>query len=259
MSGTLVLGAAILLVGIVLVPGLLLVWPSRRDPNRRADLGVALLTGALVAFTVLALQLFFELRFSELENEREAERARLELGRQAERERSDRELSMRLAISSQKELSGMKLVGEDLSGFYFGGKDLTWAQMQEIKLVGAVLDEVDLANADLSRGDLTGAYLRGATLRRAILVGATLNGAQATATDFTDADLRGASLLDADLSDAKLQGANLVRARITADVLGGIEYNAQTKWPAHLRLPKCPDGLVCCADSGRAVECPEPA
>ena len=53
--------AAILLISTV-IPGIRLFWPQRRDPVSRTDLGVALMTGALIAFAVLVLQILVEFR-----------------------------------------------------------------------------------------------------------------------------------------------------------------------------------------------------
>ncbi|MGH3103169.1 MAG: pentapeptide repeat-containing protein [Gaiellaceae bacterium] len=235
MTGTSVAVAAVILIGVVLVPGLFLVWPSRREPGCRTDLGVALLTGALVAFTVLAVQIVFDLRFSELDRKRQ----------EAQNQR-DAILSMKLAISSQKDLSGIQLQNLDLSRFYFGGKSLTFAQMQGTRLVDAVLDGVDLSYADLSEGNLTGANLRGAKLAEAALANAKLDNVIATTADFTNAVLTGATLRGADLSGAKLQGADLTRATLPSDALSATEYDARTRWPAGLAIPSCPAAKKAC-------------
>jgi uncharacterized protein YjbI with pentapeptide repeats len=70
----------------------------------------------------------------------------------------------------------------------------------------------------------------------------------AAGADFTRADLTGAVLRGADLSGAKLQGANLTGATIALDALSATEYDSRTRWPAHLRINKCPDGKTCLTD-----------
>jgi uncharacterized protein YjbI with pentapeptide repeats len=237
LSGTVLVLIAVVVIGVVLVPGILLVWPSRKERTCRVDLGVALLTGALVAFTVLGVQIVFDWRFSELDRRR-----------QEAQDRRDAVLSMKLAISSQKELSGIQLENLDLSRFYFGGKTLTFAQMRGTRLVEAVLDGVDLAYADLSGGDLSRANLRDARLVEAQLPNATLDEAIAAKADFSGAILTGAFLRGADLSGAKLQGADLTGATMTIDALSATEYDAGTRWPANLRIGKCAAGKTCTTD-----------
>ena len=201
-------------IAAVLLPGTWLIWPRRNEPSCRTDLGVALLTGALVAFTVLAVQIVFELRFADLDEKRQqAQDVRDEL------------LSMKLAVSSQDNLTGAQLARLDLRGFYLARKTLVQADMQETILVKAVLAETDLTDANLSRADL-----RSAVLTRADLAGAVL---------------KGATLTDADLSEANLHGADFRGAKVTLSDLSGARYDRRTRWPSALDVPPCEPGEVC--------------
>lgn len=284
--------AGVLIVGTVL-PGLRLWWPTRTEQVSKTDLGLALMTGALIAFAVLTVQILVDIR-----------------GRQEDRHRELAAERQSLQISvGQRNLSGIYLGGAHLKNFYLGGKRLNGADLGEARLQGAVLTRAWLVGANLNKAWLSGANLSGArladaTLDDAHLEGANLDGANldgaslanarldgAVLTDARmSADLRGADLTNAILDDAKLAGANLIGANLRgawladADLRGavlygadfretklhrfrpkatlkyaalnGARYDATTHWPkSKYAPPPCVRGscIVCCHAVARPV------
>lgn len=223
------LGGLVLLVAVV--PGVCLWWPSRGDRSARSDLGVALMTGTIVAFAVLLVQVLFDLRLAQLEDARRAQQDhRTEILRQ----QADRQ-DLQLTFGLRRDLSGIDLRRRDLRGFYLSRKVLRDAQ-----LVGARLDA-----AFLSEADLTAADLRRARLPRAVLDDALLDEALLTGADLSNASLVGAKLREADLSQADLRGASFDGARLTDVALGGARYDVTTTWPKDFRMKPCPIRQTC--------------
>jgi uncharacterized protein YjbI with pentapeptide repeats len=253
--------AAILLVSTV-IPGIRLYWPQRRDPVSRTDLGVALMTGALIAFAVLALQILVELRAQNdaTQRQREADRQALLLVLGRQRDISGIDLDKR-------DLSGAYLVGKTFHGANLAGANLKNASLEEASLIeanlvhavlyNAHLDRADLREADLADASLAGANLNGAKLdgdrlirvnftdadlsnawmradlRGARLIRARLVGARLDPADLQGADLRGADLEDANLRRANLQGVDLSTAKNVGKALdlSGVSYDGKTDWP----------------------------
>lgn len=264
-------GASLLVLSVV--PGLYLWLPSRRDRLSRSNLGVALMTGALVAFAVLVMQVLVDVRLNQVEDQRSA---------QEERQ------SAQLMVGLEQDLTGIGLPHRDLTGFYLYGKslrsanlrgailsnailtaaDLTGADLIGAKLDGARLDsartvpratlrteevptawldDADLrpnggVPADLSQALLVGASLRGAHLEGAILAGARLNDADLSGASLSGADLSDTSFLGADLSGADLTGTDLSGATFDSDTrLSGARYDWQTRWPPSVaQQQRCP-------------------
>ena len=262
--------AALLVTGTI-IPGIRLWWPTRTDPIRRSDLGLALTTGAMIAFAVLIVQILVESRA------RQEDRNRQSVAEQQ---------NLQIAIGPTN-LAGIGLKGDHMDGFYLRGKDLAGANLREAHLEQAVLVEANLRRADLteatlpladlSRADLRGARLReadlegahlplalldgafldranlekadltdaqgAANLQGADLGGATLDNTRLASANLIDADLRGAWLADADLSDAFLYGADLRDTRKTLPFakLTGARYDSETQWPGSKQdPPSCP-------------------
>jgi uncharacterized protein YjbI with pentapeptide repeats len=107
-----------------------------------------------------------------------------------------------------KDLSGIRLQGNDLTGWNFAGQNLARANFSD----------ATLTSTDLSRANLTGvvfrrALLTSADLSHADLTGANVSDAMLTSTDLRQADLTGADfgraiLTNADLSDAVVTGTS---------------------------------------------------
>lgn len=126
------------------------------------------------------------------------------------------------------ELSGQRLVGEDLSRLDFSGADLTGcdlsgADLRGSRFVGACLKDAILHGARLEGCELLAADLRGAELSdacieeagfgRADLSGATLFGVKGRNCSFTGSKLAGADLRTSDLRNLRATTADLRGAR----------------------------------------------
>ncbi|GIF03716.1 hypothetical protein Asi03nite_12540 [Actinoplanes siamensis] len=98
--------------------------------------------------------------------------------------------------STQWNMAGFDLRGQDLSARFLAGADLSEADLTDAQLVGT-----DLTDAAVAGANLTGARLDRATLRGA---------------DLTGAELSGARLLGADLTGAVLTGVRMRRAALVA-------------------------------------------
>jgi uncharacterized protein YjbI with pentapeptide repeats len=179
----------------------------------RANLGAALLGGALVAATVF---------FVEATSQGQSQRHQL-----------------RFTVSLQKDLTAVDLYGEDLSYAHLYKKNLTDADLREINLTRAFLGQATLTGALLNDAILKEADLSDAVVKEASLSGATLEGANLAGANFEDADLErtrftgvkqedfesvdftGASLARADLSGTSLPGSDFTEADLTRASLGG--------------------------------------
>jgi uncharacterized protein YjbI with pentapeptide repeats len=249
------------------VPGVYFFWPSRTDPVCRSDLGVALMTGALVAFAILALQVMVDVRLRGIEETRQE---------QTERQN----LELQLAMQTEP-LPGIALRDRDLSNFYLYRKvlpgaildesDLTETQLTGANLDGAFLNDTTLVDtqldgANLTKAELKDAVLAGANLTGAVMPEAQLDRATLDGTKFGGANLRGAFLNDVvttgrptemlgtDLTGADLRGADLSRAYFEGTTLTGARYNSKTKWPLGYEQD-CTPGKTCRV-TGREEEQP---
>jgi uncharacterized protein YjbI with pentapeptide repeats len=237
------LAVTILLLSVL--PGMYFWWPSRREPASRSDLGVALMTGALIALGVLALQVVLDVRLNEVEETRRV---------------AQEEQSLKLQLALQGRLTGISLEEKKLDGIYLYEKDLTHANLRRADLSGAVLSRSDLTGAKLQDAVLTGADLNGATLTEARLEGANLDSAILSDAPMKGAKLRNARLRNAVLSGAKLRwadfaGAHLQSASLSeADLRGAdftgakfdsgtelesAKYDRETIWPSRHKQPSC--------------------
>jgi uncharacterized protein YjbI with pentapeptide repeats len=187
-----ILGGVLILI-LAVVPGLYFFWPSRRELASRSDLGIALMTGALVAFSVLVLQVLIDQRLSEQDEKR------------------SREAHFQQLVAGDRDLTGIQPPLNDLSGYYLRGRTL-----DEANLRGK-----DLTDADLTEARLVAAHLEGAKLVRTKLVDATLNDAFMSGSRLTGADLSFARLHGAGLQEAKLVGTNLEYAELQNALLQG--------------------------------------
>jgi uncharacterized protein YjbI with pentapeptide repeats len=224
----LAVGAGVL--AAVVVPGVWLWWPSRRESASQRELGMALMTGTVVAFAVLAVQGLFELRLVRLEDERASAQAARDLKLADEADRRHLELT----IGLEHDLRGMNFHQHDLRGFFMAKKDLRGVQFIEAQLEHVVFWAANLNQADLRWARMRGAMVEDARLKEALLAHADLRGAS----------LRGALLENADLSGADLRGANLESADLTGAALGGARldgarYDSATSWPAGFPVPRC--------------------
>jgi uncharacterized protein YjbI with pentapeptide repeats len=200
------------------VPGAYLWWPSRADPIKRTDLGLALIAGAAIAFSIFSLQALFDTRLHSLEDRRE----------DARRE-ADRNSSAVAFIGLYSDLSGIDLSGRELPGLYLRSKRLVEARLTDANLTGAVLANSNLERADLRRADLSG--LRG-------------NAADFDSANLEEANLTGAILVVSSLRNTRLRraildGANLLGARADGADLSGATYNSETIFPPDIDASPC--------------------
>ena len=161
-----------------------------------------MLTGAVVSFAILLLQVVMEMRLDEIEQRRASERALQDLRQQV--------ASSEGRAGSPSGLEGFDFhIGnaDDLSGFHFVGKILNGADFRDLTLNGANFTGADLSGAQMDRAKLHGAEFIAAKLENTFLTNAELMDADLTSAclrlaHLTGADLTGADLTDADLSDA---------------------------------------------------------
>lgn len=239
---------AVLIVVLSVLPGFYLWWPSRGDSAARSDLGVALMTGALIALAVLGIQVLIDQGIRQREEDRQA---------------LDAQRSFELQLNLQDDLTGIKLDGRDLREFYLYEKVLENAKLNDTDLTGAILSRANLASAELRRANLAGASLNAAVLRNAKLeranldftilesadlYGAILAGATVTNTDFTSANLAGVDFRGANMQGASLAGANLIGSDMTGarvneeTTFAEAFYDKTTIFPRGVVQDPCPRG-----------------
>lgn len=271
--GALGTGVVILIAGLIvlvtIMPGAALWWPTRGHPERRSDLGLALMSGAVIAFAVLGVQIMFDIRNQQAADESQAT--------------ADKQ-NLQFQVARQQDLSSIALAGQDLSGFYLPGKNMTESNLAGVIATGAIVNRTDLSRANLTDADFTGAQLRGArlleaegpriilkdtdlrgaTLERANLPNADLTGArldfaqvgaeledatlveaEMPAADLRGADLRDATLTRADMDLARLQGVDMRGASLDGAKLKWAVYDAETVWPDGFKVDPCQLGDTC--------------
>ena len=253
---TIVLGG-FLIIALSVLPGLWLWWPKRKDDVSRSDLGVALMTGALIAVAVLAIQVSID------------EKARK---RDETRQVADAQQNFELTLSLRRDLTGIRLDGEDLRGIHFHGKNL-----ERASLVGSVMEEVVLSEAKLTDATLSGAKLAGADmtgvqaeranfnvahLEGAVLNGSRLRGARFIGAHLETAELRNAVLLFANLQQSHLEGTSFSQASLIGADLSGATWDSTTAFAGALydRMTRWPDGIkqsVCRKTSCEARDPPQ--
>jgi len=272
-------GGAIFVAAVV--PGMMLWWPSRSQRDARSGFGVSLVTGAVVALAIFALQMLFEMRLDHVDQQRQ---------QQADRQ------NLELTIGLQTKLPGIQLAQEELKDFYFFGKQLSAANFagadlsgatftnsdlscanlrgaalkdvtaDRVRLQGTHLEDADLTNAILSYAHRRGSSCKGhtwmtnATLAHAELDNARLEESSFSGANLRDADLhdshlersdfRGAHLNEASLEGTSLDGAllsgtDLTGARMRGATLTGATYDSHTKWPARFKHGRCAALKVC--------------
>jgi uncharacterized protein YjbI with pentapeptide repeats len=245
---SLVVVFAVLIVVLSVIPGIYLWWPSREESAARSDLGVALMTGAVIAFAVLGIQVLIE------RNNRE---------RDETRQAADAQQNFELTLSLQDNLTGIRLDGRDLRRFYLYNKvmrnaelnrtdlreatltlaNLSDARMRDARLGGAIMDRAVLTNTKLERANLHSAILAEANMEGAVLADATLIQTDFTSANLLGVDFRGANLEGASLAGANIIGADMSDARVNEETtFGGAVYNSTTVFPRGIVQSPCPRG-----------------
>ena len=118
---------------VLVMAGLGLVHPISSEPDRKSDLGAAIVSGIIVSAAVL----FVQWRQSVETDKR----------------------NLQIMVSLQDRLRGADFSNRDLAGFHLAGKDFTGANF-----VGADLRQANLSGATLEFAKLHRADLRGAKL-----------------------------------------------------------------------------------------------
>ncbi len=165
---------SLLVVWLVFWLALWLVAFVSKEPSAK-DIGVALLTGLVLAGAAFVLNFVLEEAL-------------------ASRDRERREAETKLAINRRDQ-------------FVFRGEDFREFDLQGMALVSSGGERFDLSFADLTDADLSQAELRRVLLRNAVLIGANLRAADLADANMRDADLTGADFTEANLSGADLTGA----------------------------------------------------
>ncbi|UZX04015.1 pentapeptide repeat-containing protein [Arthrobacter sp. CDRTa11] len=207
--------------------------PAARTSSWRHDLVVGLVSGIVVAFGTLLVQLYFD----DLRSDREAGQEDLRSAREG---RQNNLQFLRDRSSTQpldRPFNGMDLAGQNLSGL----------ELQNSDLINS-----DLSGADLQATSLQGSILSGADMSRTKLEAAGLERASLVTTDLRSAQARGSDLTDAVMWGADVSGANFVLAAMngTDFRVSGIEsaelinsdgesvcYDENTKWPEGYQPP----------------------
>lgn len=213
---------------------------TRRSPlvgELATDVGVALMTGAIVGLVLFVAQdAVEEDRFV-----RDVRRDNVRFVREVASQPTSR-----VKPFAGLDLRDALLIGLDLSDADFSVADLTGAGLLRANLTKAQLFQADLTDAVLSNANLNGANLNGADLTGAYLTDTNLTGAQLGFADLTNADLVGADLTGADLTAADLAGAHLREsadnpddrdANLTGADLSSVHYDESTEWPEGFEPP----------------------
>src|SRR5580765_7642579 len=124
---------------------MLLWWPARHRPDARSGFGVSLVTGAVVALAIFALQMMFEMRLDHVHQQRQRQAGRQNL-----------ELTIGLQSLEHADLTDAILSNAHQSG--------SCSSSDHTNMTDAVLTNVELDNARLKESNFRGADLRDADL-----------------------------------------------------------------------------------------------
>jgi len=161
------------------------------------DIGKSLLTGSVIAFAVLGLQLHLD----------------------AKRRTEEKRQQFRFSVGFAENLKGLK-PQYSLSGMYLSGKTLDNAELQG----------QDLTATNLQGASLRGANLNGAELIKANLYGAKMTGARIVGADLAHADLRATQLAAVKL-DIPPHPADYRGAKVNSKTCWPEDFLAQVHYP----------------------------
>lgn len=211
-------GLVVTVFGLGLTGLALGLWASLWDDRTKrqlvvgemaADVGIALMTGAVVGLVLLAVQADDE----EDRFERETRRDNVRFVRE---------------VAMQPDPTVKPFYALDLQDAQLGGLDLSGAEFAGADLSSATLIDTDLTDANLVRVDL----------RDAVLVDSTLVGSNLDFADLSNTRLEGVDLTDASFTGTDLSGADLTGAEIPEDVnLASVVHDEDTLWPDGVTPP----------------------
>lgn len=223
---------AVIAISILTVSAWMIV--SGQKGSKRFDLGVGLLTGAIISFAVLAVQVAVDSRAQD-----RLERTQLLLTLNINDDLSHIDLH-------NENLPGLYLPKKNLSGAILCGTDLESAVLGEARLDGAHLIDTNLKEANLiqataigaefRRSDLRGASLGSSNLARADIKDTDFSEAQISRSDLSHSSIWGSSFKSADLYGTNLSGARLVDVKFQDAKLA--EANL-----SNIRVPHGPGGV----------------
>jgi uncharacterized protein YjbI with pentapeptide repeats len=174
----------------------------------------------------------------------------------------------RVVITSDEELAGADLSGQDLSHRNFSDKDLTGAnlsgstleftnfsdsEMEEANLSGANLHGANLSDCKLRYANFSGANLSDANLSDSELQSANFSGANLERVNLSDSDLGDANLSGAHMEDVNLRDADLRNANLTAANLSRANLRDAHLQGANLRDANLQDANLRDADLNGAT------
>ena len=237
--------------GLVAVAALVIRMGVRRravsDASRRqrvmgelaSDVGIALLTGAVISLAVIAAeQSYEEDRFT-----RDVRRDNVRFVRETASQTDP----------AAKPFSNLDLEDAMLEGLRLNGADFTSSNLLRAELGGADLTSAILVEADLTRAGLAGAELIDADLSFARLAGAELTDADATGATFYNVQGEALNLVSAILTGADLTDADLVDAILTSARLDGANLSHVDLSDAWLQNANLDEAILTAADLSRVA------
>lgn len=250
------LGAAVLLMGIWLLPPLIVasdlgptsgLTPSEQsEAIANARQAVLLTAGGLIAVITLSFtwrrdrlgreaaaldrDVNFTNRYTEAIAQLGHDSIAIQLGgvyaleRIAADSTRDRQTILDVLTAQLREHLSESTDGEEGSGTESSSRGehmtATIAVVGRLTQLSTPENRIDLSGTDLRAANLSNAFLRGASLRGANLRNANLAGARLRDADLSGADLRRADLSDAELNGVSLHDANLSHAQLFGTDLG---------------------------------------
>ncbi len=165
---------SLIVVWLVFWLALWLVAFVSKEPSAK-DIGVALLTGLVLAGAAFVLNFVLEEALASRDRERRESETKLAINRRAQ-------FVFRSEDFRDFDLRGMALISTDEARFDLSftdltGADLSQAELRRVLMRHAILVDANLSEADLAQANLRQAELLGATFASANLSGADLTGA----------------------------------------------------------------------------------
>ena len=152
---------------------------------------------------------------------------------------TQRQLKSTKSYNTDKNLSGIKLAGNDLTNWDFHGQNLTNASF-----ISSALSRADFTNATLTNASLNSASLAGAIFTNADIAGANFNDTTdggftmkqlKTTASYINNDLVGIRLGGNDLSGWDFQGQDLTNASFESGTLFGAVMSNANIIPPNIR------------------------
>jgi len=194
------LGLTALVVWVFGFAVAMLAFGSRKFERLHNQVGLALVSGLVLAAAALMVNVAVEQALGNSARERREADTKLAINRRDQ-------LIFRSENLSEFSLAGMSFATPidrepfdfsyaTMNGVHLENADLRRAVLRDTELAGAAICGADLGGADLSRANLSDAHLENAKLPGTRLMGAKLHRAYLGGADLSNADLSGADLTD---------------------------------------------------------------